>query len=63
MWQSLSEFQFYLKSFNWRNKRKNQSPIVGSIGLKLLIGGDMCSNKVIANVYLEHIGLRLSQID
>lgn len=63
MWKTLSEFDFYLKSFNWRSKRKNQSPIVGSIGLKPIVGGDMCSNKVIANVYLEHIGVRLSQIN
>jgi hypothetical protein len=63
IWQTISEFEFYLKSFNWRSKLNNQSPIVGSIGLKPIIGGDMCSNKMIANVYLEHIGVRLSQID
>ena len=33
-WDSQKDYQFYLRSFNWRNRMFNSSPIVASIGLK-----------------------------
>lgn len=61
-WESKQEYSFYIKSFNWRNRRRNQSPIVLSVALKQLGHASICTEKYTANIYLEHIPLRLSDV-
>ena len=51
-WSSHRDFEFYLKSFNWRNKRQNSSAIVTSIGLKNISNSTFCNTKYTANIYL-----------
>jgi hypothetical protein len=63
IWDSQHEYQFYLRSFNWRNRRTNCSPIVAAVGMMPLGRGASCGERLAANVYLEHVGLRLSQIE
>jgi hypothetical protein len=62
-WNSEQEYRFYLKSFNWRHRRRNLFPVVTSISFRPISTGEGCSGKHAANVYLEHVALRLSQIE
>jgi hypothetical protein len=62
-WGSEQEYRFYLKSFNWRHRRRNLSPVVTSVSFRPVSTGEGCSGKYAANVYLEHVALRLSQIE
>jgi hypothetical protein len=62
-WTNEQEFQFYLKSFHWRHRTRNHPAIVSSVSFKEVCRGEICSGKWAANVYLEHVGMRLSQIE
>ena len=57
------DYQFYLRSFNWRNRKFNSSPIVASIGVKGGKLGGLCRGRCTFTIYLEHVGFRLSQIE
>jgi hypothetical protein len=51
-WSSEQEYSFYLKSFNWRNRRRSNCPVVSSLFFKPLCRNDLCSAKYSASVYL-----------
>jgi len=62
-WASRQEFEFYLKSFHWRARRRTPVPVVSSMFLRQAARSDFCTQKFAASVFLEHVGVRLSQLE
>lgn len=60
MWGNEEEFLYYLKSYNWRSRQEN---IVNSRFLVQKNKEEICSYSYMASVYIEHIKLRLSEIN
>ena len=59
VWPNEEEYSYYMKSFNWRF---GQSNVVQSYGIVERRREGFCSNNYSANVYIEHILTRLSEI-
>jgi hypothetical protein len=60
MWANEEEFLYYLKSYNWRSRQEN---IVNSKFLLQKNKEEICSYSYMACIYVEHMKLRLSEIN
>lgn len=59
MWASEEEFDYYLKSFNWRHRQSN---VVATRFMQQHARQDFCSHGHSARIYIEHMKVRLSEI-
>ena len=62
-WANRGEYEYYLKSYYWRHAKHNLTPVVASMHLHLPSQYLLCSSGMVGTVYIEHISLRLSDID
>lgn len=62
-WATKGEYEYYLKSFYWRHIRHNLTPVVAALHLVPVGQGAFCSERLAASVYLEHVSLRLCDIE
>ena len=59
IWPNEEEYSYYLKSFNWRSRQPN---VVNTRFLREHASQEICSQRFMARVYVEHIRVRLSEI-
>ena len=59
MWVNEEEYQYYLKSLNWRHK---QADVVNTKYFVENNKESICSHNYTARVYIEHPKIRLSEI-
>jgi hypothetical protein len=59
VWLDEAEYEYYLKSFNWRH---NQQNVVNTRYMVLRSEQQFCGHTYSARVYIEHVFSRLSEI-